>query len=401
MSTPLDRALFSLDPEVLWIMHCAEAPVPKPAVEASRSFLEKELRPWKLSPQDWLEPLQQARSVAARLLGAEASDVTLTAGTSAGLTTLAQSFPWQAGDEVVAPLGEFPSNVWPWKALAARGVGFREVALWDGHRSGADALLSAPPTVDSRPEARLLEALGPRTRVLTVSWVRFQDGLRLDLQKLARGCAERGVWLVVDGIQGAGTLPVDLSGVAAFATGVHKGLMAPQGLGLLWTSPELRERLNPMGSWLSVEAGAGFSDLNRKWVTDGRKLEHSTPNSLSLSALAVSLQLLCDAGPARIAEHVSALQAALLERLSRSGAWGAELERLRELRERARIGSILALHHQGRGAESLQALLQAGFERGVYASVREGYLRIALHGWHGEEDVGRVAEWLMAGPAGR
>lgn len=401
MSTPLDRALFSLDPEIVWIMHCAEAPVPKPAVEAARSFLEKELHPWKLGPQEWLEPLQRARVAAARLLGAEPSDVTLTAGTSDGLTTLAQSFPWQAGDEVVAPLGEFPSNVWPWKALAGRGVELREVALWDGHRSGLDALASAPPTADVQPEARLLEALGPRTRVLTVSWVRFQDGLKLDIQKLARGCADRGVWLVVDGIQGAGTLPIDLSGVAAFASGVHKGLMAPQGLGLLWTSPELRERLHPIGSWLSVEPGVGFSDFNRKWLTDGRKLEHSTPNNLSLSALAVSLQLLADAGPARIAEHVGRLQDLLIERLSQSGAWQAEAERLRALRERARIGSILALHHHGRGDEGLQSLLKAGFERGVYASVREGYLRIALHGWHSEEDIGRIANWLMAAPEDR
>ena len=29
--------------------------------------------------------------------------------------------------------------------------------------------------------------------------------------------------------------------------------------------------------------------------------------------------------------------------------------------------------------------------RGIYTSVREGYLRIALHGWHDEADVARLA----------
>jgi selenocysteine lyase/cysteine desulfurase len=230
--------------------------------------------------------------------------------------------------------------------------------------------------------------------------VRFQDGLKLDLQRLGRGCAEHGVGLVVDGIQGAGPLPVDLEGVSAFATGVHKGLMAPQGLGLLWTSPALRAELSPLGSWLSVEAGADFNrantDFDRRWLTDGRKLEHGSPNSLSLSALEVSLRLLREAGPARIAAHVSGLQRALLQRLAGSAAFGADAARLEALRAAGRLGPFLALHHGGRGAAWLHESLRAGAVRGVLASAREGYLRLAFHGWHREEDLERIAGWLLA-----
>jgi len=55
-----------------------------------------------------------------------------------------------------------------------------------------------------------------------------------------------------------------------------------------------------------------------------------------------------------------------------------------------------ALHHAGRGEAFLHDLLKRGFESGIHASIREGYLRIALHGWHDGADVARLAAWLAA-----
>jgi selenocysteine lyase/cysteine desulfurase len=272
---PLDPALFDNPDDVLWLMHCSEGPVPRASARALIDFLPRETRPWSLR---WREDFQaipkRTRAAAARVLGAEARDITLTPTTSSGLVTIAQTFPWhrdgrQQGGEIVLPRGEFPSNIWPWKALAARGVALREVALWDGHEAGAKAWQSAPPTAGIDPEACLLAALGPRTQVLAVSWVRFQDGIVLDLPRLAKGCAAKRVALVVDGIQGAGTLVPSLDGVSAFATGGHKGLLAPQGLGILWTDPTFRQELVPAGSWLSVEQSTDFSrhstDPDRDW----------------------------------------------------------------------------------------------------------------------------------------
>ena len=262
-------------------------------------------------------------------------------------------------------------------------------------KTGAEAWSSRPPTVAADPEARLVAALGPRTRLLALSWVRFQDGLKLDLQRLGRACGDRGVHLMVDGIQGAGTAPVDLEGLSAFATGGHKGLLAPQGMGFLWTGEGFRQSLSPSGTWLSVEQATDFSrpstDLDRAWLPDGRALEPGGPNLLQASALLESLRMLNGVGVPAIAAHVAALQERLLEALQDS-AWAGECVRLRDLMDAGRLGSFLAFHHAG--ADHLQALLQAGYRRGVFASVREGYLRVAFHGFHTEADADRVAGWL-------
>jgi selenocysteine lyase/cysteine desulfurase len=402
---PLAPEAFDLEPGIVWIMHCSEGPVPKAAAAAMGEFLVRETRPWTLGwERDFIGLPRRVRRGAAALLGAREEDLTLTQTTSSGLAAIAQGFPWQEGDEVVAPLGEFPSNAWPWKTLTARGVRLREVPLWPGHRAGAEAWQSLPPTVESRPEERLLAALGPKSRILTVSWVRFQDGLKLDLVRLARGCGERGVALVVDGIQGAGTRPLPplaaLQGMAAFATGGHKGLLAPQGLGLLWTDAAFRERLAPPGGWLGVEEATNFdrpsTDLERGWAGDGTRLELGVPNLVGCTALATSLELIHAAGIDAVAAHGDALSARFLEGLRELAPWRGEGERLEALRRADRLGAILGMHHGERGLEGLSTLLADGFQRGIYASVREGYLRIAFHGFHTETDVDRVLEWLAS-----
>jgi cysteine desulfurase / selenocysteine lyase len=401
-AAPFEQGFFDLDQDVVWVAHCAVGPLPRAAAAAAAAMLAGRTRPWAADEGTWLELPARVRVAAARLVGGAADDISLVGSTSAGLAAIAQTIDWREGDEVLAPLGEFPSNIWPWKALAGRGVSFREVPLWAGHEAGASAWSSTPPPAACNPEARLLEALGPRTRVLTVSWVRFQDGLALDLGRLAEGCAARRVPLVVDGIQGAGTLPLQLDGVGAFVTGTHKGLLGPGGCGLLWTNAALRQQLAPLGSWLSVEEGSSFArpstDHQRAWLQDGRKLELSGQNNAAdLAGLEASLALIAATRPERLQAHIAALQEELLAALGGT-LWGAEAQRLAALARRRRPSSIVALHHGGRGAAFLRDLCALGERQGIYSTVREGYLRLALHGWHTSADVERLARWLASAP---
>lgn len=396
---PLNPALFHLDADHLWLMHCSEGPVPRSVVRSIRAYLHKELWPWELKwNEDYLGIPDTLRQEAAKIVGGEAADITLTPSTSSGLVAVAQGMRWSRGDEVVAPLGEFPTNIWPWKALEARGVRFREVPLWEGHQAGAAAWSSMPPSAGDDVEARLLAALGHSTRVLAVSWVRFQDGLKLDIASLGAACRARGVHLVVDGIQGAGTLPADLTGASAFASGGHKGLLGPQGQGFLWTDPAFRKDLIPMGSWMSVEEGTAFhrasTDHDRAWLNDGQRMEPGTLSIVACAGALESFRTVNEAGIPAIAAHIRLLQERFLDGLAKNPGWAGEAGRLRSLLEAGRLGSILSLHHGGRGPAAMQELLMKGMRRGVYASVREGYLRVAFHGWHEPEDVERVVDWL-------
>lgn len=399
---PINPGLFHFPVDKVWLQHCAEGPVPRVTVKAVQDWMMKELWPWQVDlEKEWIGIPAALREEAAKLIGVEASDITLTPSTSSGLITLAQSLTWRPGDEVMAPLGEFPSNAWPWKALDDRGVTFREIPLWVGHRSGDQAWDSTPPRVEDDPEDRIIQALTTRTRVLTVSWVRFQDGLKLDLLRLGKACKERDILLVVDGIQGAGFEIPDLSLASAFATGGQKGLLGTQGQGFLWTDARLRRRLQPTGSWLSVEDCTNFArtntDLDRAWLADGRRMEQGSLPMLPCVAALESWKLINQTGPAAIGAHVRRLQAMFLDQLADMPEWSEEGRRLRALLQAGRLGSILSIHHGGRGPAKMQELLQQGALQGVLVSLREGYLRIAFHGYHQEEDLERVLRWFLHG----
>ncbi|AIF48699.1 aminotransferase class V-fold PLP-dependent enzyme [Dyella japonica] len=394
-SALLPRELFDMPPDVLWLSHCKDGPLPRVSAAAVRALMDTELRPWDLRwNEDFLDVLRSLRHIGASLFGVAVQDMSLVTCTSSGLEVVALGYPWQDGDEVLIPAGEFPSNRLPWLALARRAVTCTEVALWDGQM----AQPFIPPDAGMEPEQRLLDAITPRTRVMAVSWVRYQDGIRLDLQKLGRGCRERGVHLVVDGIQGAGTMVASFEGVSAFSTGGHKGLLGLQGQGLLWTERAFRQRLMPVGTWLSAPDDFSQSGTQKPndeaWAVDGRRLEAGSPSILSCAALASSIRLLVEAGGlAAIQAHVASLQRALLAALRKDARWSAEAERLRALVKAGRVGATLSF---ALPADRCARLLQAADAQGISASTREGYLRIAFHGWHGAGDVDRCAAWLLS-----
>lgn len=389
--TPLlRREWFDLPADVLWLAHCKDGPVPMASMEEMQRILATELRPWELRWQeDFLDVAASARTQAAALLGAQVDDISLTTCTTTGIEAVSLGYPWQAGDEVLIPIGEFPSNRLPWLALAARGVRCTEVPLWAGH---GDAM-AAIPDARAEPEQALIQAMTPSTRVLAVSWVRYQDGIKLDIARLGRACRERGVHLLVDGIQGAGTQALSLDGVDAFSTGGHKGLLGLQGQGLLWTDKAFRARLLPLGTWLATPEALSQADASEPWVTDGRRLEAGSPSIASCAALAASMKMLHAAGgAAALQQHIASLQHGLLDELTTSPHWRPEVERLRGLLAADRLGSILSFALPDERCRSLMRGAEAG---AIHASVREGYLRIALHGWHGGEDIPRIAAWLL------
>jgi selenocysteine lyase/cysteine desulfurase len=106
------------------------------------------------------------------------------------------------------------------------------------------------------------------------------------------------------------------------------------------------------------------------------------------------MEAILDVGLDAVTAHVHALQGRFLEGLAQLPAWRAEALRLEPLRAAGRLGPILALHHRGEDDAELLALMRRGYGQGIFTSVREGYLRLAFHGWHGMEDVRRLLTWL-------
>src|SRR4029077_1315837 len=85
-----------------------------------------------------------------------------------------------------------------------------------------------------------IEAIGPQTRVISASLVRFDNGARLDAARGSRACEKVGAALVLDLAQCAGAMKIDLRelGASMAVSSGYKWLLGPYGAGFFWVASE-------------------------------------------------------------------------------------------------------------------------------------------------------------------
>jgi len=297
-------------PGLCYLNHAAVAPWPHRAQLAVQHFAKQNVQVGARDYADWLLVEDSLRERLTRLLNAPSSDdIALVKNTSQALSFVAFGLDWRAGDQVVISTEEFPSNRVVWEALAPQGVEVIKVDLHCGN-----------------PETNLLNACGPRTRLLSVSAVQYTSGLRLNLERLGHGCQQRGVLFCVDAIQQLGALPFDVQACQcafAMADG-HKWLLGPEGLGVFYCRSDLRTQLELHEyGWHMLEHHGDY--LRQDWqpAHSARRFECGSPNMLGTTALEASLSLLEEVGMASVGKALQERVQWLLDGLS--GITGAIL----------------------------------------------------------------------------
>ncbi len=365
---------FSLTPDLIYLNHAAVAPWPMRTAAAIRTFTDENLQRGAQHYPQWLLVEQRLRERLQQLIGARAADeIALLKNTSEGLSVIAHGLDWRAGDNVVIPASEFPSNRIVWESLAEYGVEVRAIDI----RNCDD------------PEAALLQAFDARTRLLSVSAVQYDSGLRLDLTRLGRACEDAEVLFCVDAIQSLGALPLRVREIRAdfvVADG-HKWLLGPEGVALFYCRRELFERLRlRQYGWHMVEHPHDFDRRDWQPATTARRFECGSPNMLGIHALEASLGLLQEIGDTAVAERILANSAYLIEQLTAIN--GVEI-----------VTPVAAGRHAGivsfkTAARDMQALHSQLQQAGVICAVRGGALRFSPHFYTPREHLARALELL-------
>jgi len=227
---------------------------------------------------EWQAMTQKVRARLAFLLGVAPADVTFVANTTEGLNLAAQSLRFAAGDRIVLAADEFPSVARIWEAA---------------RRAGAEVVPVAIAREDEREEA-LIAAIDPRTRVLVVSHTHSGTCTTVDLERMGRHCRERGVLLMVDGIQALGTMPVELASVDIYAASFFKWMLSGFGVGVLVTSARARSLMEP--------AYHGYANMD-----DPSQLQYAHVNIPALYGVDATLDLFERIGWATVHRRVREL----------------------------------------------------------------------------------------------
>src|SRR5690606_34894706 len=172
----------------------------------------------------------RVRTEIADYLGGRAEDVCLTPNTTTGLALVYHGLPLKPGDEVLCTTHDhFVHHESIRLATERAGASMRMIPLFaDAASASTDSLIAA-----------LLAGIGPKTRVVGLTWVHSASGIRLLIREISAALHARNgapVLLVVDGVHGLGCTDETVATLGAdyFCAGTHKWMFAPRGTGLVW-----------------------------------------------------------------------------------------------------------------------------------------------------------------------
>ena len=353
----------------IFLNHASTGPLPQRAVDRIQELTALRAQPWRYTTEMQFDELANARVRCARLIGAEPREIALTVNTSYGLNLAARALPFEQGDIVITSDREYPSNIYPWMELeVARGVKLERIPC-AGILPDEDAILAA---LDR-----------PRVRCVVLSWVSFATGYRIDIERIGRACRERGIWFVLDAIQGVSATRLDVRSmpVDIVACGAQKWLLAPWGSGFVWLRPDLVDSLRPVDvSWMATRCSDDFTrltDYDFTYRENARKFEVITLPYQDFAGLNEALDLFFEVGLETVYERVERLTGRIVD-----WALGTTDVRLVTPPERERRAGIVAVAPRDAKAAS-ERLTGAG----VVHSFREGAIRLSPHFYNTEDEI--------------
>ncbi|NDK40272.1 aminotransferase class V-fold PLP-dependent enzyme [Pseudoxanthomonas gei] len=313
------RAQFNLDPDYQHFASFFIASHPAPVREAIETYRRViDANPFLVLERGLFEdeahnvPLQ-VQTVIADYLGGRAQDVCLTPNTTTGLALVYHGLPLQAGDEVLCTTHDHYSHHESIRLATARaGASMRMIPLFkDAAAASTDSLIAA-----------LLAGIGPKTRVVGLTWVHSSSGIRLPIREISAALrARKGppVLLVVDGVHGLGSTDETVATLGAdyFCAGTHKWMFGPRGTGLVWANADNWARLRPtipsfsdLDQYKAWEQGTapaspnnanrmtpgGFVAYDHQWATAAAFRMHQQMGKARVAARIRSLNDQCKAG---------------------------------------------------------------------------------------------------------
>ena len=214
---------FLLDPEIVYLNHGGYGACTAPVFEAYQRFQrELERNPSEFLGRRFHELTGEARVALAAFVGARPDDLVFVPNATSGLNAVIRSLRLEPGDEVLTTRHEYGAVTRTWEF------------------SGATLVYAEP--------EELADAIGPRTRAVSVSHITSPTAIVLPVEEICAAARAAGVLSIIDGAHAPGQLPLDLErlGADVYAGNCHKWLCAPKGAGFLWVRPEHQRSIEPL-----------------------------------------------------------------------------------------------------------------------------------------------------------
>jgi len=368
---------FPVTRDKIFLAHAGVCPLPRRVAAAVSECAQRGM----LGDQEAfaLHRLNDARKLGAQLLHCQPEEVALVGPTSLALSFVAAGLKFKKGDNILIYHDDYPANVYPWMALAERGV---EVRLLNTRGLGVIRPVDVMGQVDEN------------TRLVALASCHFISGFRIDVQAIGKFLRERGILFCLDAIQTLGAFPTTVEHVDMLAADAHKWLLGPCGAGLLYVRREIQDRVNPpIYGWHNVRCPNFVAQEHIIFRDGAAKYEAGTHNLLGLAGLIAAMELVLEIGVENIAAELLRKRAWLVPALQAKGFTVMNAEAKIE-----NASSIISFYQT---SQDLAALHKKLTDAGIVASLRadrkgQNHIRLSPHFYNTDAELHRMLELLLS-----
>lgn len=373
----LRRHEFPVTAKQVFLAHAGDCPLPRGVAEAVAAYANQAATE---DQERFIYPqiLSEARQLGARLLHCKAEEVSFVGPTSLALSLIAGGLEFRRGDNLLVYFDDYPSNVYPWMALAERGV---EVRLLNNRGLGV-----------IRPRD-VLGQIDENTRMVALATCHFISGYRLEYAAIGQALRQKGVLFCLDGIQTLGAFPTTTEHVDLLAADAHKWLLGPCAAGLMYVHQPLQEQLHPGAfGWNNVRCPNFVAQEQIAFRPGPARFEPGTYNLLGIVGLKAAMELLLEIGVDNIAAELLRKRAWLVPALQAKGCAVLNADA-----PAANASGIITFQLPGQDMAAVHAKLM---EAGIVTSLRtdragQHYIRLSPHFYNTDAELQRVVDLLV------
>ena len=372
----LRRHEFPVVREKIFLAHGGDCPLPRRVSEAISNYA----RQCTTGDQETIiypMILNDGRKLATQLLNCQPEEVAFVGPTSLALSFIASGLKLRKGDNILNYFDDYPSNVYPWLAMAEQAV---EVRMLNTRGLGLIRTKDVIGQVDEN------------TRMVALASCHFISGYRLDYQAIGEALRKRNILFCLDAIQTLGAFTTTTENVDMLAADAHKWLLGPCGAGLMYVRRSAQERLTPpIYGWHNVRCPNFVAQEQIVYRNGSQKYEAGTHNLLGIVGLVAAMELILEIGVQNISRELLRKRSWLVPALQEKGYTVLQAD------AGAEAGSCIISFFKP-GAE-LAPLHQKLLDAGIITSLRgdrtsQKYIRLSPHFYNTDDELMRVIELI-------
>jgi len=357
------REQFPVTENKVFLNHAAQSPLPKRVAETVHRYLD-ECSNFGTTSNEWNDLGKQCF---AKLVNAKTEEIALVENTSVGLNIVANAIKAPHGSKIVTTDLEYPAVTYP---FLRKSLGFKVEYV---KNVGGKILLDD-----------IARAVDDKTVAIALSQVEYSNGFRHDVRAVSDIAHGHGAYVVVDAIQAAGAVSVDVKrdGIDFLSTSCYKWLLSPCGAAYLYVKDDFIEKLEPpYAGWASVKQEifktVDFWDIwNLQYSETASKFEVGTPSYVSFIGAREAMKLLLNVGIDKIEKGILKLTDHLIDCVQ---DLGLTLQTPTEKQYRSGIVNFRV--------RNPQKMVEKLNEKGIVVSARSNGIRTSPHFYNTEAEI--------------